>query len=457
MLVLLVSTYELGHQPLGLAAPAAALRAAGHEVICIDSSVESPEGPAFGEANLVAISTPMHTAARLGIALAHQIRDLNPQAYICFYGLYASPLAALLTGSGLADSVIGGEYEPALCNLADALAGARAFAGSGLGSEPAFPRQRFPVPDRRGLPALDRYAHAHDGTRLRVAGYVEATRGCAHRCTHCPLTPVYEGRLRLVQSEVVLADVDQLAGMGAEHITFGDPDFLNAPSHSLAIVEELQRRHPGLTFDVTIKVEHLLEHAAVLPRLRELGCLFLTSAFESCNDAILSFLKKGHTRQDLDRAVALAGGAGLAIRPTWVAFTPWTTLGDFLEILDFVEGHRLVGHVQAVQYALRLLLPPGSPLVPLLEGQGLLGPFDEEGLGYTWQNPNPGVEELQLEVAAIVEEESLPVDGSDLPDPAQAFGRIKDAAKRARGLPADPPQADLPLDIVPGLTEAWFC
>ena len=463
--VLLVSTYELGHQPLGLAAPAAVLRARGHEVRCLDLAVEAADPALFAQAGLVAVSVPMHTAARLGIALARRVREWTPDAHICFYGLYASTLHDLLlndaTGGAIADSVAGGEYESALCAIADALAEGR-FDGArppaGTGAEPLFARQRLPAPDRDGLPPLERYAQVETAGGTRLAGYVEATRGCAHRCRHCPITPVYEGRLRLVQRESVLADIDRLAAMGAEHITFGDPDFLNAVPHSLAIVDELHRRHPRMTFDATVKVEHLLEHAEALPRLRDAGCLFITSAFESCDDEVLRALEKGHTRADMERALALAARERLTVRPTWVAFTPWGTAEHFLEMLRFVEDHGLVRNVPPVQYALRLLLPPDSTLLPLLREQGRLGPFDAERLTFEWTNPDPRIEPLRAEVAAIAEQAATACTHDRPDDALETFARVKRAALAAIGDRASAVSvAPQPRGVVPGLTEAWFC
>jgi hypothetical protein len=454
--VLLLSTYELGHQPLGLATAAAALRAAGHEVRCLDLAVEPAGAAVFAWPEVVGVSVPMHTAARLGIAVARTARSVNPGARIVFYGLYAAPLAEVLAEAGLADAAIAGEFEEGLAELAGSsceepspdpfLAAAR------------FGRSGPPLPDRSGLPPLDRYARLRIGDELRLAGYVEASRGCAHRCRHCPITPVYAGRLRLVPREVVLADVDQLVALGAQHITFGDPDFLNAVPHSLAIVEEMARRHPGLTFDATIKVEHLLEHAPLLTRLRDLGCLFITSAFESTNDRTLALLEKGHTRADMARALGAARHEGVVIRPTWVAFTPWTARRDYLDLLDFVEEHDLVGHVQPVQYALRLLVPPGSALIPTLAGQELLGPFDSEGLTYRWANPDSGLEALQAAVAAIVEDAASGCQDEPAKAPEVTFARVRQAADDlllGERNPLRVPRA--PAKPVPGLTESWFC
>ncbi|MBT5773962.1 MAG: radical SAM protein [Dehalococcoidia bacterium] len=448
----------MGHQPLGLASPAAALRIAGHHVDTLDLAVESPEAARFSEVDLLAISMPMHTAARLGIELAKRIRQINPELPIACYGLYATLIHDRLTSDGLADHTIGGEYEPGLVALASQLSSSSAPAQADLvaGPLPSFIRQTHPTPSRDGLPPLSNYTRLRIGDEERLTGYVEASRGCAHQCTHCPITPVYGGRLRLVQLEPVLADIDQLVEAGAQHITFGDPDFLNAVPHSLAIIEQAHASHPALTFDATIKVEHLLEHAELLPRLREAGCIFITSAFESMNDAILHHLAKGHVRADLDRALAAAEDAGLIVRPTWVAHTPWTTPEDFLNLLAFIEDHGLVEHVQPVQYAIRLLLPPGSPLIATLDAEGRLDDFDDNALTHTWRSSDPRLDELQLEIAEIVEASAC---ANCDPEPAtETFRKVKAAAHRhLRGDDSPVEVAEQPRRAVPGLTESWFC
>ncbi|MEI6135932.1 MAG: CUAEP/CCAEP-tail radical SAM protein [Chloroflexota bacterium] len=473
--VLLVSTYELGHQPIGLAAPAATLRAAGHEVRTLDLAVDVATPGVLRDVDLVAISVPMHTAARIGLEFARAVRAAAPNITIACYGMYASPLYAQLTGPDRADLVIGGEYEDGLLALANRVAGRtdRSAPIAGSGAQPLLLRQRYPAPDRRGLPSLDRYARVRRADGEHLAGYVEATRGCAHACTHCPITPVYGGALRLVQRETVLADIAQQIEAGARHITFGDPDFLNAVPHSLALVEALHERWPEVTYDATIKVEHLIEHAAILPRLRETGCIFITSAFESCNDAILATLEKGHTRAGMARALALTTEAGLPVRPTWVAFTPWTSMDDLIDILDFVAEHHLERHVQPVQYGLRLLLPPGSPLVARLKAEERLGAFDVEGLTYTWRAEDPRVDALQRELGALVEAAADPAmaagcdsgddactEASEVEDAAVTFARVRHAAYTAAGraLPeSEGTPSGTSAPIVPGLTESWFC
>ncbi|MCW5849903.1 MAG: radical SAM protein [Anaerolineae bacterium] len=519
MNVLLISTYEMGRQPFGLASPAAWLREAGAQVRCVDLAIETlPEGDVQA-ANLVAFYVPMHTATRLAVQTLPQVRALNPQAHVCCYGLYASENADYLRSLGV-DSLIGGEFESGLVALYERLRDIHAratvvqatgsattslsrvmpsearhllwrpsrsrsltsFGMTGESSEPRakgfgrpnetlrftqsdsqdgaqqhnpspFPivsldRQAFKLPDRAGLPALDRYAHLvlSDGTH-RVVGYVEASRGCKHLCRHCPIVPVYGGRFRVVQREVVLADIRQQVAAGAQHITFGDPDFFNGPGHSLPIVRALHAEFPGLTYDVTIKVEHLLRYAEHLPTLKATGCLFIISAVEAFDPRILALFDKQHTREEFETVLRRCDQAGLLLIPTFVAFTPWTTLDGYRAFLQEIARLGLADCVAPIQYAIRLLIPPGSRLLELPDTQATIEGLDQARLTYTWRNPDSAVDILQRDLERLAQS---PL-GRRLARRdffRLVWDRVHDAAP-----PPLPPDAL----AVPYMSEPWYC
>ncbi|HQF71478.1 MAG TPA: CUAEP/CCAEP-tail radical SAM protein, partial [Promineifilum sp.] len=324
--VLLLACYELGHQPLSLAWPAAVLRQAGLPVTVADLAVDALPREAVVRARFVGISVPMHTALRLGVRAAAEVRALNPTTHICFYGLYAWLNADYLLATA-ADAVLAGELEEELVAQARRVLDAKP-AEDNARADRRLTRLALPTPDRAGLPPLSHYARYVEGGVARLAGTVEASRGCLHTCRHCPVVPVYGGRFFVVPAETVLADIRQQVAAGAEHITFGDPDFLNGPGHVLKIARALHAEFPRLTFDFTTKVEHIRQHRALFPELRALGASFVVSAFESVSDEVLARLHKGHTAADLDDALGVLAGAGLAVQPTWLPFTPWTTLDD---------------------------------------------------------------------------------------------------------------------------------
>ncbi len=456
--ILLISCYELGHQPFSLASPAARLKSEGYEVSVVDASIEPVPEDIVRRAGFIGMSVPMHTAMRVGMDLTRRIRKLNPGAHLCFYGLYATLNADYLLTHG-ADSVIGGEFEQPLCDLVDRLcAGENSMQVGESRATPNLSRQFWTTPDRGALPDLKRYAQLDTGMELLPAGYTETTRGCLHTCLHCPITPVYNGRFFAIPADVVLADVDQQVRMGARHITFGDPDFLNGPTHVLRILRRVSDAHPGLTFDFTTKIEHVLQHAAFFTEAKALGGLFVVSAVESVSELVLMRLKKGHTREDIVRALAILRNADMPMRPSLVAFTPWTTLDDYLDLLDFVEVHDLIDHIDAVQYAIRLLVPPGSALLDEDETRSWIGPLDEAGFTYAWRHPDSRMDLLHHQVSRFVEEADA---SGEERDNRYLFHRIRCLAAEAAGddIPVERPYNNLPLKRrrVPRLTEAWFC
>lgn len=343
MRVVLISTYELGRQPFGLASPAAWLRRVGAAVTCLDLSREKLREEAVRDVDLVAFYVPMHTATRLAARAAESVKRLNPRAHLCFYGLYA-PVNAEYLGSIGGQTIIGGEFEQPLVDLYRRLQASLPETG-GQQATVSLARQQFIPPDRAGLPPLGGYAHVYINGEKRIAGYTEATRGCKHLCRHCPIVPVYNGAFRVVQREVVLEDIRRQIAAGAQHITFGDPDFLNGPRHSVEIVRALHSEFPDVSYDATIKVEHLLQHRGLLPVLKDTGCLFVTSAVESVDDGILEKLDKGHTRADVYQVVELCRQAGLLLTPTFVPFTPWTTRAGYCDLLQVIAELDLLDQV----------------------------------------------------------------------------------------------------------------
>ncbi len=458
MNIVLLSTYELGRQPFGIASPAAWLRKRGHQVTSLDLSRQSLDESAVRDAALIAIYLPMHTATRLAVQLIPSLRKQNPTAHLCCYGLYAPMNVEYLRSLGVA-TILGGEFEDALVHLVGRLA-----AGGNQPLEPqrepfiSLARLSFEVPDRSGMPPIEKYAHLIvPGDGYRIVGSTEASRGCKHLCRHCPIVPVYKGVFRIISRDVVLEDIRRQVAAGAQHISFGDPDFFNGIRHALELVKEFHREFPLVTYDVTIKIEHLRKYQEHLPALRDTGCLFVISAVESADDAVLDFLDKGHTRQDFLEVVKTFRELGMTLHPTFVPFTPWTTLDGYLDLLRVLQEQALLENVAPIQLGIRLLIPEGSRMLELEDVRRVIGPFDPQSLAYPWKNPDPRLDALSTsvqEIAAATElrEESRPA----------TFERIWNSAHAAAGLSAPPlPQASTQASIsalsIPFLSEPWYC
>jgi len=475
--VVLISTYDLGHQPFGLASPKAWLVRDGHTVRTLDLTVDKFSEPLVREAGLVAFYLPMHTATRLALPVIERVRRLNPDARIVCYGLYAPLNADLLCGIGV-ETILGGEFEADLVRIASlaprpneprlegavkirdivvpaVLPASRAFNPAFLSGDPErvhqlsgpIERLDFITPDRSDLPAPGRYAQLRHGAESKLVAYTEASRGCKHLCRHCPIVPIYRGQFRVVSRDVVLGDIRQQIAAGAAHVTFGDPDFFNGPSHATRIVEALHAEFPAVTYDATIKIQHLLKHRDLLPVLRDTGCVLITSAVEAVDDRVLEKLEKNHTRRDFFEAAALMRDASIALQPTFIAFTPWTTLAGYRDLLNALADLELIQNVAPVQLALRLLITSGSRLLELDDVLATLRPFDTKSLVYPWVHDDPEVDHLGAQVFHLVADRQK--QGRSRAEIFQEICEIAGAPRENYKL--------MPRATIPFLDEPWYC
>ncbi len=451
MKVVLISPYEIGRQPFALAEPAAWLKQEDFDVECIDLANQPFEPSRFADARLIAIHLIMHAGARLAAEIIPQISKEAPNASICVYGLYAPVNDAYFRSLGC-EYVFGGEAESDLRSLSQALREKHPTDEFRL-TRNSLDKQEFITPDRSSLPALDQYASLRlaDG-REKTVGFVETTRGCKHLCRHCPIVPVYAGVFRVVSIDVVMQDIRQQMAAGAQHISFGDPDFLNGPGHARRIIERFQSEFPGTSWDATIKVEHLLAHAKHIEYFATNHCLFITSAVESIENQVLEELEKGHEEADFYQALELLRSLGISMLPTFVPFTPWTTIEGYLRLLKAIVRLRLVNCVAPVQLSIRLLLPHGTRLLESEHRHAdWLGEFDSQMLGYKWIHPDPLVDDLQERIQNWVMDAEQ--DGLDR---QKIFAGVWKLAHSMNG--SQPPALTQGVQPhAPQMSEPWYC
>ena len=428
--ILLVSTYELGHAPHGLALPKAFLERAGFAPAALDLAVERLDPERVRRARLVALSVPMHTALRLELEAASRIRALAPDALLCFHGLYAPLNADLLVSAGAA-AVLGGECEEALVALARAIERGdplrERFIERG-GAAATSAAARLPRPEPRGAP---RPSSATRGSSPATARPRRRLRRGEPRL-QAPLPPLPDPRRVRRRPLLRGAGRDRRRGRGAryaagaEHVTFGDPDFLNGPrtrSGSRARSTPGSRRSrstsPRRSSTSCVRRARCASSPAS-------GALFVTSAVESLSDRVLAKLAKGHTRADALAAFDLAAEAGIALRPSLLPFTPWSTLDDYLELLEALEARGWLSHLDPVQLSIRLLVPPGSLLEddPEIAFDGR----DPAALSWRWRHPDARMDALQARVAAEVEAGAAANEA-----PLATIARVKALALAAAG------------------------
>jgi|TARA_B110000263_G_scaffold249792_1_gene268566 radical SAM superfamily enzyme YgiQ (UPF0313 family) len=403
--VVLISLYDLGHQPLSIASAAALLKEYNCNIEIIELSNLKIAKESIKNAELILLSVPMHTAARMAVKLVPELRKINSDAHISIFGLYALHLQDALD-ERIIDSAISGEFESSLKVLVEELLTNQKeddrSINSWISPKISFERQIFLTPSRENLPPLEQYAKMSINNSEKLTGYIETSHGCAHSCPHCPVTAVYQGKFRIVDKKSILKDVDNLIKIGAEHFTFGDPDFFNAPKHSLDIASSIKKKYPHITFDATIKVEHILEHKDLIKKLKDMGFLFIISAFESTNNHVLNKLEKGHLFNDMQLAIDICKSSNLIIKPTWIPFTPWMQFSDYPVLINFIIKNDLMNLISPVQYGIRLLIPKLSTLVSQLNEDGISITYSKEKLTYEWDHLDPNVDILFEEITNLI-------------------------------------------------------
>lgn len=172
---------------------------------------------------------------------------------------------------------------------------------------------------------------------------------------------------------------------------------------------------------------------------------------------LISTYELGHQPFGLAEPIAWLRRAGhdfraldLAVERLDEAFTPWTSVHGYLDLLAAIADLDLVEAVPSIQLAIRLLIPPGSLLLELAEVQELVGPLDEAALVHPWSNPHPGADALQAEVQRLVQR------GAEMPRRA-VFESVWLAAHAATQRPVPALPTVTGGGPPPHLSEAWYC
>ncbi|NNN21297.1 MAG: radical SAM protein [Acidimicrobiales bacterium] len=451
MNVLLVSTYDLGNQPTIIASHAAQLVASSHEIRTIDLAIEDLDSGIINWAQAIGISIQMHTSATIAKNLVENLRSSGFKGKIIYFGLSAH-LGEVLFSEGQVDAIFSGESETAFSNYLDQLDTGKTPANTNL---KILERIDHLVPLRSKLRPLEEYSHIIWGDRSLVVGPIETSRGCSHGCLHCPVPQVYNKRVRKVDLKTLINDIDQLVEMGAEHISFNDPDFLNIPTHSDLVVTEMRKRHPNLTFDATIKIEHIVKYKKLMRQLKDKGLILVQSAFETMDDEVLALMEKGHNANDAKEAIDFAKSIDLTVRPSWIPFSPWTTYQSIADIVNFSIQYDVLSESDPIQWTIKLLVPKGSLLLDSAILSPIFTDYDEEHFTYRFDYKHAALDNLQQDLARFME------DSQSCDDSIVTLKGLYLIIKEHLETYSDSSLIDFPSEVVsnnnPRRSESWFC
>lgn len=399
--VLVASAFEAEMQPLASACAAAALRAQGAEVVGWDAHL-LPDAQPDGSFDLALLSVQQFEGLERGMDLARRLAGQSGQ--LVAFGQYAQMNHRAFLDA--ADAVAMDEPERIAGELAEAAAGT-----SHLGAVPALitrggmtprpPRRRIgvPVPARDLFPSLVHYEAHH--SPFGLMGNIEATRGCHHKCTYCSVYGAYDGGVAAYESATVLADALQLADEGVRHFCFIDAEFFNSRTIGVGVVEQLANQVGPITFELTTRVDHILNYTAELEKLVSLGLRRVTSALEFPSDRILRIFDKHIDVRHMRAAIAEAARIGFELYPTFIPFTPWIDYEELLAFEDFLVSTGLARVTDPTALQTRLLLFKGSPLLssPWMEDIATT----DRGFWLEWTHPDRRVDELWQERRAAAE------------------------------------------------------
>lgn len=405
--ILLVSNFEGGFQPMSVASAITPLVKAGFDVSVLDTYVDGIKEEMFDAPDMVAISIPLFDALFAGIEIANLVRQRNPRAHITFFGQYATINAYRLAGK-YSDTCVVGEWDTPLVSLARHLSGDTQLMLPGIVDasivdrgekiHPYMSRDEIHLPTRDMLPPLHKYPQKQVETMLGVTGAIvgstEIARGCHHKCLYCSVYAAYDGKVNLINEDLVIEDVRNLVKGGMTHLTFVDADFFNAKHHGINILRKLHAEFPELTYDFTLRVDHILENKETLQEMATLNVKFVTSALEFPTQEVLDAVAKYTSLEDIEEAVSFLRGTGIKLNPTFIMFNPWIGLEDLAAFRAFVEKNDLDNIIDPIQYETRLHLYKGSPLLNTPSVQAL--ELTEQEFHVDWKHPDPRVDELYL-------------------------------------------------------------
>jgi hypothetical protein len=170
------------------------------------------------------------------------------------------------------------------------------------------------------------------------------------------------------------------------------------------------------------------------------------------DDDILRYFDKNHTRADFRAVVQILRAIGIGLAPTFVPFTPWTTLESYISLLEELVELRLIESIPPVQLAIRLLVPKGSYLLTLPGFADRLERFDPCTLGYPWSHEDARVDRLQQAVQVFAAE----ADQQEL-SRRETFARIWSMAHDACELATPALEGDFTGRAIARMSEPWYC
>ena len=308
------------HPPLGLLYLQASAEAAGHDVEILDANLPGDweyklrlggaRDPAL--VGITALTPNLVSVLRTVAA----VRNRFPGVPVVIGGPHTDAFPRETVALEGVDYVLFGEADETFVMLADALErGEKCPSIPGLlweddGLDWAS-RERTWVRDLDALPLPDR-SRLDVGNYRGVAGddqvfaTILTSRGCPYSCTFCS-TPNGSTRLRSVDG--IVAEMEQVARLGVEHVYFLDDNFPTGGKRLHDLCEEIKRRPHLPDWSCRTAAAGLTEKNLAL--MKSAGCTRVQIGVETGTDEGLQVLGKAATVDKIRRTFTAGRRAGV--------------------------------------------------------------------------------------------------------------------------------------------------
>ena len=360
---------ERPNPPLGLAFVAAALEGAGVEVQIIDMVTHPLDRERLAEHvaafrpdvfGTTAVTMTFHGA----LQVLRDIKAIDPSILTMMGGPHVTFTAKeTLAHVPELDIIVMGEGDRTVVEIVEQAASARDWNRvRGIAFRDVFgqvvvtPGQDtvdvndLPQPARHLLP-LGRYR------ALKMPISITTARGCPFPCIFCSARDMAGAKIRNRTADIVVDELEDLAGLGFHQINVADDLFTGRKRHCLAVCDEIIRRGLKITWSCYSRVDTISPE--LLARMKEAGCRTMAFGIESANAEILKAVRKGITIPKTLEAIEMCVEAGIDPHCSFILGLPGETPETIEETLAFCRQIQGMG----ASYGIHLLAPfPGTAI-----------------------------------------------------------------------------------------------
>jgi len=251
--------------------------------------------------------------------------------------------------------------------------------------------------DMANIPPIRRDLIKH----MPLAGGVQSTRGCPHRCEFCAITSFYRHEMKQRPVEKVVDEIEQMPN---KIFILHDPHLTAYPKYARDLFKELIRRNinKGWIANGTSNVLGRIDDE-FLSLARKSGCVEWFVGFESVNQEALNHIQKSHnTVKNFKKMIKRIHDYGMTIQGGIIFGFDEDTTETFESTLNQIKD------MDMDVLEINILTPyPGTPLFERLEKEGRIITKDwskYNQIDVVFQPKNMTPEELKEGAAYVARE-----------------------------------------------------